>query len=135
MMEADAELLGSLAAETGVRLLASAEDGIQETLWSEPGLAARATDAWRYLLLAALVAFFLDILARRLALPERLRARGAPQPSIDELAGMVARAREGEKKKLRERIRSFTREEKIDPDLAAYLYIARRSSRRSEEKE
>jgi Ca-activated chloride channel family protein len=137
VMGADAGLLGRLAAETGGRLIASADDGdaLQEVLRREPGLAPRATDAWRYLLLAALAAFFLDILARRLVLPERQRARSAPRSSIEELAGMVSRSREEEKKKLRERVSGFAREGKIDPDLAAYLYIARLSSKRREEKE
>jgi hypothetical protein len=137
MMDADVELLGRLAAETGGRLVTKADDeaALQEILRREPGLASRATDAWRYLLLAALTAFIIDILVRRLSFPERRSARGVPRPSIDELAGMVARVREDEKKKLRERISGFAREGKIDPDLAAYLYIARLSSKRRDEKE
>jgi hypothetical protein len=143
MLGVDTGLLGQLAAATGGRVIASAEDddSIAELLRREPGRMSGGSPAWRYMLLAALVLFFLDIVARRLVLPEGMRARlaallrpprRAPGLTYDELTGLVAKAREEERTKLRRRISGITREEKIDPELAAYLYIARLRSKRAE---
>jgi Ca-activated chloride channel family protein len=144
MLGVNVDLLGNLAAATGGRVLASADDepSIAELLRREPGRATGANEAWRYFLLAALLLFFLDIVARRLTLPEGLRERLAarlrfsprkPGLSYDDLTGLVAQAREEERTKLKKRISGFTRGEgKIDPELAAYLYIARLRSRRAE---
>jgi Ca-activated chloride channel family protein len=143
MLGVDAGLLGQLAAATGGKLITSAEDdaSIAEVLRREPGRTSAGNAAWRYMLLAALVLFFLDIVARRLVLPEGTRARLAallrpsrrePGLSYDELTGMVAKAHEEERTKLRHRISGIAREDKIDPELAAYLYIARLRSKRAE---
>ncbi len=124
-------------------MITSAEDdaAIAEVLRREPGRMSGGNAAWRYLLLAALALFFLDVVARRLVLPEGTRARlaallrprRAPSAlSYDELTGMVAKAHEEERTKLRHRISGIAREEKIDPELAAYLYIARLRSKRAE---
>jgi uncharacterized membrane protein len=144
MLGVNTTLLNRLAADTGGRVISSADDqqGLAAVLHREPGMSAAGDDAWRYLLLAALALFFLDIVARRLAIPEGLRARlsrrlralrPGPGLSYDELSGMVARARDEEKAKLRKRISSQVRNGSIDPDLAAYLYIARLRSKRAEE--
>ena len=143
MLGVDTGLLGQLAAATGGKVITSAEDeaSIAEVLRREPGRTAGENAAWRYMLLAALVLFFLDIVVRRLALPEGTRARltallrpsrREPGLSYDELTGMVAKAHEEERTKLRRRISGIAREEKIDPELAAYLYIARLRSKRAE---
>ena len=143
MLGVDTGLLGQLAAATGGKVITSAEDeaSIAEVLRREPGRTAGENAAWRYMLLAALVLFFLDIVVRRLALPEGARARltallqpsrREPGLSYDELTGMVAKAHEEERTKLRRRISGIAREEKIDPELAAYLYIARLRSKRAE---
>jgi hypothetical protein len=143
MLSVDTGLLGRLAAATGGRVITSAEDdaSIAELLRREPGHVSGESSAWRYLLLAGLVLFFLDIVVRRLVLPEGTRARLAallrpsrrePGLSYDELTGLVEKAHEEERKKLRHRISGIVREEKIDPELAAYLYIARLRSRKAE---
>ena len=146
VLGANADLLQRLAADTGGRVIASAQDeaSLSALLRREPGAARMAGDAWRFLLLAGLLLFFLDIAARRLAvsrelwrrLAARLRVvRREPGPSFDELSGMVEKARQEEKSKLEKRITVMAREGNIDPDLAAYLYIARLRSRRIEEKD
>jgi Mg-chelatase subunit ChlD len=143
MLSVDTGLLGRLAAATGGRVITSAEDdaSIAELLRRELGHVSGESSAWRYLLLAGLVLFFLDIVVRRLVLPEGTRARLAallrpsrrePGLSYDELTGLVEKAHEEERKKLRHRISGIVREEKIDPELAAYLYIARLRSRKAE---
>ncbi len=89
---------------------------------------------WPLLVVLALIAFFLDIAARKLVLPERLRERlsallarrgKGEEYSYKDLARMVTTAKEEEKRKLGKRISEMAKAEKIDPDLAAYLYIAK----------
>jgi len=63
----------------------------------------------------------------------RLLPRARPGSAPEDVAVVVARAREEEKKRLRERISISAGAGKIDPDLAAYLYIARLRGRRSVE--
>ena len=144
MLSVDTGLLGRISAATGGRVITSAEDeaSIAELLRREPGRASGGSSAWRYMLLAGLVLFFLDIVVRRVVLPEGTRARLASllkpsrqKPSAlsyEELTGLVEKAHEEERKKLRHRISGISREEKIDPELAAYLYIARLRSKRAE---
>ena len=72
----------------------------------------------------------------RARLTARLRSLRAEQgPSYEELTSMVEKARDEEKKKLRARISGMVSEGRIDPDLAAYLYIARMQGKRAEKKE
>lgn len=160
----DIRLLARLADRTGGRLAASADDteALAAILAREKSIsripasgasigsaAASATGAaWPWLLAAALLLFVLDISARKLVLSETARERLAPlgrlagrllrsRPglSYEQLTSMVAKAREEEKKKLRDRISTMASEGRIDPDLAAYLYIARLKGRRAEERE
>jgi len=145
MLGVNSELLDRLAAGTGGRVISSVDDeaGLAALLRREPGSAGAGNDAWKYFLLASLLLFFLDIAARRLAAPRellgrvaaRLRAlRAKPGLSYEDLTGIVARAREEEKAKLKRRVTGMVREGKLDPELAAYLYIARlRSSRAAKE--
>ena len=141
-------LLDRLAAATGGTVIQSGDDeqGLSVLLHREPDSAGADSDAGRFLLLASLSLFILDIAARRLAAPRellgritaRLRTlragRAKPGLSFEDLTGMVARAREEERSKMKTRITGMAREGKLDPDLAAYLYIARlRSSRASKE--
>jgi uncharacterized membrane protein len=145
MLGVNSALLDRLAASSGGRVIASADDaaGLSALLHREPGPAGQAGDAWRYLILASLVFFLLDIAARRLAVPrgllrrvtERLRTLpGKPGLSYEDLGGLVARAREEERSKIKKRVTGMAREGTLDPDLAAYLYIARlRSSRAAKE--
>jgi Ca-activated chloride channel homolog len=147
MLGVNTDLLDRLASETGGRVISGADDAsaLADLLRREPGPAAEGDTAWRSLLLAALLLFFLDIVVRWIAIPEGFRARlsarlsflwGRPGLSYDELAGMVARGREEERTKLRRRVSSTAGGGKLDPELAAYLYIARlRSRRAAEEKE
>ncbi len=96
---------------------------------------------WPFLVLAALFAFFLDIAARKFTLPEAARERlealftrmrRRENYDYGDLARMVTTAKEEEKRKLREKISGMTNAGKIDPDLAAYLYIARLKGRTRE---
>jgi Ca-activated chloride channel homolog len=151
----DTRLLGRLASATGGRLVSPASDeaALAALLAREPGPAAAPGSrgilsppgrAWPWLLAAALLLFVLDVAARTLVVPDALRARLAPIARLlgrgaggpgagrtyEEIASMVARARAEERKKLGERITTAAARGKLDPDLAAYLYIARlRSSR------
>ena len=138
-------LLNRLAAATGGRSITSPDDeaGLAALLHREPGSAGAGGDAGRLFLLAAILLFFLDVAVRRLAAPRellgrvlaRLRSlRGTPGLSSADLAGLVARARDEERAKMKTRLSGIAREGKIDPELAAYLYIARlRSSRAAKE--
>ncbi len=147
MLGVNTDLLDRLAAETGGRVIASGDDAqsLAALLRREPGATSARDTAWRYLLLAALLLFFVDIVVRRLAIPEGFRARlsarlaslrGRPGYSYDELSGMVARGKEEERAKLRHRLTGMAGGARVDPELAAYLYIARlRSRRAAEEKE
>jgi hypothetical protein len=139
-------LLDRMAAATGGRLIVSAGDeaGLSALLHREPGSTGAGSDAWRFLLLASILLFFLDVAARRLAAPRellgrlvsRLRAlRGTPGLSSTDLAGLVARAREEERTKMKTRLSGVAREGKLDPELAAYLYIARLRSGRAAKEE
>ncbi len=146
MLGVNENLLASLSTQTGGRVVASAADqeGLRAILRREPGTAGTPDAAWRLLLLAGLILFFLDIVVRRIVIPEGLRGRIAarlrglrpePGPSFEELAGMVKKAREEERQKLRQRILGMTREGSLNSDLAAYLYIARLRSKRAEKEE
>jgi uncharacterized membrane protein len=138
-------LLDRLASATGGRLITSPDDeaGLSVLLHREPGSAGADSAGWRLFLLAAILFFFLDVAARRLAAPRELLGRllsrirslrGTPGLSSADLAGLVARAREEERSKMKTRLSGIAREGKLDPDLAAYLYIARlRSSRAARE--
>ncbi len=72
--------------------------------------------------------------ARASASAARPAAPRGSDLSLDELTGMVSRAREEERRRLRERVSTMSREGHIDPDLAAYLYIARLRSKKAEPK-
>ena len=77
-----------------------------------------------------------------MALPQGWRERVAsilrlpvrrPAMSYDELTGMVEKAHDEERARLKKRISTAAGEGNIDPDLAAYLYIARLRSRKAAE--
>ena len=141
----NAALLDRLAAVTGGRSIASPDDeaGLSALLHREPGSGGAGSDAVRFFLLASILLFFLDVAVRRLAAPRellgrflaRLRSlRGRPGLSSADLSGLVARARDEERAKMKTRLSGIAREGKLDPELAAYLYIARlRSSRAAKE--
>jgi uncharacterized membrane protein len=145
MLGVNTALLDRLASATGGRVVASVDDepGLAALLRREPGSSGAASDAGKYFLLASLLLFLLDIAVRRLAAPRellvrlaaRLRAlRAKPGLSYGDLTGLVARAREEERARMKKRVTGMAREGKLDPDLAAYLYIARlRSSRAAKE--
>ena len=147
MLGVDTALLDRLASQTGGRVITGPDDtqALDDLLRREPGVAAAGDAAWQYLLLAALLLFFVDIVVRRIAIPEGFAARlsvlfsslrARRRYSIDELSTMVARGREEEKARLRARISGMGGGGKVDPELAAYLYIARlRSRKAAEEKE
>ncbi|HUI71191.1 MAG TPA: hypothetical protein VL354_11795, partial [Spirochaetia bacterium] len=138
-------LLSRLASETGGRVVSSADDmeAPSALLRREHGPSRAGNEAWRWFFLAAILLFFADVAARRLAAVRelldralaRLRSlRGTSVLSSADLAGLVARAREEERAKMKSRLSGIAREGKVDPELAAYLYIARmRSSRASKE--
>jgi Ca-activated chloride channel homolog len=142
-------LLDRLASSTGGRVIVSGDDaaGLSALLHREPGASGTGTNAGRLLLLASVLLFFLDIAARRLAAPRetldritaRLRTllprRSTPGLSFDELSGMVTRAHDEERSKLKTRITGLGREGTLDPELAAYLYIARLRSGRAAKEE
>ena len=144
----NSSLLGRLAASTGGQVITSGDDlqGLSALLHREPGSAGAGSDAGRFLLLAALLLFLLDIAVRRLAAPRELLrriaarlqavrpARARAGLSLEALTDMVARAREEERARMKARITGVARDGQLDPDLAAYLYIARlRSSRAAKE--
>jgi uncharacterized membrane protein len=146
MLGVNDALLSRLAAETGGQVVTSAADavGVRAILRREPGTSGAADTAWRLLLLVGLLLFFLDIVVRRLVIPAGLGPRIAallrglrlqPGPSYEELAGLVKKAREEERQRLRKRISGASREGALDSDLAAYLYIARLHSRRVEKEQ
>ncbi len=149
-------LLSSLAAATGgISIPLSAGDGsadggngdqAESAAWQavykkDSRGAVEASPLWPFLVLAALIAFFLDIAARKFSLPEGIRSRlealfsrAKKREHYDygDLARMVVSAKEAEKRKLREKISGMAGGGKIDPDLAAYLYIARMKGRTRE---
>jgi hypothetical protein len=158
LLAPDTRLLAGLAASAGGRLLPLQpdEESLAALLAREPAPAAAAGAggilsapgrASPWLVAAALLLFVLDIAARKLVLSPALRERLAPLVrlvarggsargrSYDEIVSMVARAREEEKKQLGERVTAAAAEGRADPDLAAYLYIARLRGRRSEGQE
>jgi len=103
------------------------------------GTSSRQVTLWPLLVALALGFFFLDVAVRKVTLPEGLRERlgrllgraaGARSWSYEELAAMVQRAREDERRKLRDRISGMAADGKVSSDLAAYLYIARMRSGR-----
>jgi len=141
-------LLDRLATETGGRVIQSATDapGLSALLRRLPGAAGAGNEQWRLFLLGALLLFFCDIAVRRLAAPRELLGRllsrlralgrrtGGGVLSAPDLDGLVARAREEERNRMKKRLSGVARGGNVDPDLAAYLYIARlRSSRAAKE--
>ena len=144
MLGVNTDLLGRLASETGGRVIASArrQQALADLLRRQRGAAPADDAAWHLFLLAALLLFFFDIVVRRIAIPEGFRERLArllssrrrkSGYSYEELAGMVARGKEEEKARIHRRITGLTGGGKIDPELAAYLYIARLRSRKAAE--
>jgi hypothetical protein len=142
----NAGLLSAIARASGGTVLSLAEAGggaWQELTRPDREPRTAGLPLWPYLLAAGLLAFFLDIAARRLVVPDRLASRLASLGrrtrgmGSGELAGMVAaaRQREQEGRRLRERISATAAEGKIDPELAAYLYIARLKSQERERQE
>jgi uncharacterized membrane protein len=146
MLGVNTPLLAELAGITGGAPVASAADqsAIAEIVKREPVRAGTGTQPWRALLAAALLLFFLDIVVRKVAVPQGWLSRvlsvfripgRQPGLSYDQLTGMVERARDEERLRLKKKISSVAGQGSIDPELAAYLYIARlRSRRASEEK-
>jgi Ca-activated chloride channel homolog len=146
MLGVNAPLLAQLAGITGGRAVSSADDeaAIAEIVKREPARAAGGVQPWRLLLLSAVLLFFLDVVVRKVALPQGWFARAAssfrlpgkrPGITYDELTGMVEKARDEERARLKKKITGAAGQESIDPELAAYLYIARlRSRKASEEK-
>ncbi len=136
-------LLQGIAAATGGRVVEDVSDAASlSALLRRVPMAARADgDAWRLLLLGALLLFFADIAVRLLTVPEglsrrvseRLRAlrrtRGLTASELDEL---VDRGRRAETEKVRARVTTYA-PGGIDPEVAAYLYIARMHSRKAAE--
>jgi Mg-chelatase subunit ChlD len=153
ILGADTRLLDRLAQSTGGRRAASADDeaALAAILHREPGGAGAASTGWWALLAAALALFVMDIAVRKFSLSDTVRERLArifggqlsldrlfrrrPGYSYEELQSLVARAREEEKRKLRHRISEMASEGKVDPDLAAYLYIAKLRGRRAQSRE
>jgi len=131
----DLGLLAGLADATGGGLVDAGDTAsLDRLVRRERGASSRRQALWPLLAALALGCFFLDIAARKLTLPEGLRDRivklfgrkgGAREWSYEELAAMVQRAREEERRKLRERISGMRGDGKVSSDLAAYLYIAR----------
>jgi hypothetical protein len=146
MLGVNQPLLARLASQTGGRVVTSANDaaGLRAILQREPGQAGAADTAWRLFLLVGLILFFFDIAVRRVVVPEGLGAKVAARlrglrpvagPGYEDLAGLVRKAHEEERQKLRRRIAGQSREGSLDSDLAAYLYIARLHSKRAEKEE
>ncbi len=149
----DVRLLDHLAERTGGRRAASADDeaALAAILQREPGGRGAVSTAWWWLLAAALALFVLDIAARKLTLSESVSeklgrlfrgslllgrlSRRRPGYSYEELQSIVAKAREEDRRKLHKRISAMASEGKVDPDLAAYLYIARLRRKKAEAKE
>jgi uncharacterized membrane protein len=143
-------LLASIAEVTGGRALeigptdsgpSIAAADLERIVSRERKNTVESSPLWPYLVLAALIAFFLDIAARKLALSDGMRARlsavfsrtrGRTEYSYGDLTRMVSTAKEEKKRKLKERIRGISQGGKIEPDLAAYLYIARLRGRTRE---
>ncbi len=139
-------LLDRLAAATAGRIITSPDDdaGLARLLRREPGQSGGGNDAWRFFLLSGILLFFADVAVRRLVAPRQLldRAlsrlrflRGKPVASSAELADLVARAREEERARMKTKLSGIAREGKVDPELAAYLYIARLHSSRAAKEE
>lgn len=136
-------LLQRIAAETGGTTVDPADSTTFERLLRRsPASTEAGTPLWPVALALALAAFFLDIVARRFSLPEELReklaalvarvsgsGRALQAWSYEELAEMVNRAHEEERRKLRERIAGLAAEKRATSDISAYLYLARLRSR------
>ena len=135
---ADRGLLEGLAAATGGGVVDPGDSvSLDRLLRRERGAAVRQVELWPLLLALALACFFLDVAVRKLTLPEGLRERlgrlfgrtvGSRSWSYEELAAMVQKARDEERRKLRERISGMAADGKVSSELAAYLYIARMRS-------
>jgi Ca-activated chloride channel family protein len=137
----NAGLLASMAEATGGSILPLGGEGASaygDILGREAKRSLEASPLWPYLVLAALLAFFLDIVTRKLSLSEGARARiaslfsvkrGRERYSYGELTLMVSTAKEEQKRMLKQRITRMAKEGRVDPDLAAYLYIARLKGR------
>jgi Ca-activated chloride channel family protein len=132
------DLLEGLAAATGGGVVDPGDAGsLERLLRRERGTSSRQVALWPLLAALALGCFFLDIAVRKFTLPEGLRERlgklfgrmaGARGWSYEELAAMVQKARDEDRRKLRERISGMAADGKVSSDLAAYLYIARMRS-------
>jgi hypothetical protein len=157
ILATDRQLLARLASRTGGSLAPSLDAGqITDAVLARSARGSRAaaasassstSAAWPWLLAAALVLFVLDIAVRKVMLSGALRERlgpllgglrkllprARPGSTPEDVAVVIARAREEEKRKLRERISASAGAGKIDPDLAAYLYIARLRGKRTGE--
>jgi hypothetical protein len=131
----DRGLLEGLAAATGGGVVdPDDEPSIARLLRRERGTSSRQVALWPLLVGLALGCFFLDVAVRQFTLPESVRERlqkllgGAARArgwSYEELADIVQRKRDEERRKLRERISGMAADGKVSSDLAAYLYIAR----------
>lgn len=138
----DRDLLGRLAATTGGGVVDPDDPAtLDRLLLRERGASSRRVELWPLALALALACFFLDVAARLLRLPEGLgerlgrifrRMRGTRGWSYEELEAMVKRAREEERRSLRERIAGMAADGRLSSDLAAYLYLARLRSGRQD---
>ena len=138
----DRDLLARLAAATGGGVVDPGEPAtLDRLLVRERGVSSRQVELWPLLLALAVACFFLDVAARMFRLPEGLgerlgrllaKMRGTRGWSYEELEAMVLRAREEERRKLRERIAGLAADGRMSSDLAAYLYLARLRSRKQE---
>jgi Mg-chelatase subunit ChlD len=144
MLGVDRALLGRIAAETQGAMISGPDDeqSLSRLLRRRPVGSATESGSWRLLLVLALVAFFLDVVVRRVSLPQGFRLRVSARmaalrqgkgPSYEELSGMVARAKDAETVALRHRVSGVPADNGVDPEIAAYLYIARMRSRKAEE--
>jgi hypothetical protein len=141
MLGVDARSLDKISRQGGGAVIDPSRGDFEESGLLKRAVARSSMENifWRYLLLFALLAFFLDILVRRLDIPPRSARRKAPKSfgqggpmRPEELEALVARGRDAEKEKLRRRISVTAGEGRIDPELAAYLYIARLKGMKAE---
>ena len=125
----DRELLRSVAATTGGRMLELSNASLAAIHAPPPEAPGSRWRIWKPLLLAALLLLLLEVAVRKLGLPEswrrRLAARrpapeGEPDPAYEELTRRIEEARERHIRVLRDQI--YYRPE--DPVVRARLYVA-----------